>query len=119
MVMGALAVPVPPARPVELALAGVLALAGTTPPRARLADDDRLALRALFAAAATPTGPPSPPVKPPVVETARAKPQPILTGNLVADLGPALDLGFSKTPTGDLSATAFTGPAVKPLPVLR
>ena len=119
IITGALAVPVPPARPVELAMAGILALAGTTPPRARLADDDRLALRALFVAAATPIQPPSPPVKPPVVETARARPQPILTSNIVADLGPALNLGFSKTPTGDLSVTAFTGPAVKPLPVLR
>jgi Bacterial protein of unknown function (DUF882) len=116
---GALAVPMPPARPVELAAAGVLALAGVTPPRARLGDEDRTALRTLFAAAATPTPPPAPAVKPPVVATARAKPQPILTSSLMADLGPALDLGFSANPTGDLSVTAFTGPAVKPLPVLR
>jgi hypothetical protein len=36
----------------------------------------------------------------------------------VADLGPALNLGFSAAPTGDLTSAAFTGPAVKPLPVL-
>jgi hypothetical protein len=90
-----------------------------TPSRARLADDDRAALRALFAAAGTPMPPPSPPVRPPVVATARAKPQPILAGTVVADIGPALNLGFSSAPTGDLVATAFTGPAVKPLPVLR
>ena len=116
---GALGVPMPPARPVELAVATVASLGGMAPPRARLAEDDRTALRALFAAVATPTPPPSPPVRPPVVATARARPQPILTGTVVADLGPALDLGFSSAPTGDLIATAFTGPAVKPLPVLR
>jgi hypothetical protein len=115
----ALGVPVPPARPVDLAGPGVSALAaGMTPARARLVEDDRAALRALFVAAATPTPPPSPPVRPPVA-TARATPQPILAGTVVADLGPALNLGFSSTPTGDLTATAFTGPAVKPLPVLR
>jgi hypothetical protein len=116
---GALGVPMPPARPVELAVATVASLGGMAPPRARLAEDDRTALRALFAAVATPTPPPSPPVRPPVVATARARPQPILAGTVVADLGPALDLGFSSAPTGDLIATAFTGPAVKPLPVLR
>jgi hypothetical protein len=116
---GALGVPMPPARPVELAVAGLMPLAGMTPSRARLADDDRAALRALFAAAGTPMPPPSPPVRPPVVATARAKPQPILAGTVVADIGPALNLGFSSAPTGDLVATAFTGPAVKPLPVLR
>jgi uncharacterized protein YcbK (DUF882 family) len=116
---GALGAPMPPARPVELAAMGPVPVPGTTSPRARLADDDRAALRALFAAAATPTAPSSPPVRPPLVATTRATPQPILTGTLVADIGPALNLGFSSAPTGDLIATAFTGPAVKPLPVLR
>jgi hypothetical protein len=58
-------------------------------------------------------------MRPPVVATSRAKPQPIPTGSVVADLGPALDLGFSSAPNGDLTATAFTGPAVKALPILR
>jgi hypothetical protein len=56
-----------------------------------------------------------------VVATARARPQPIPagSGHVVADLGPALNLGFSSMPTGDLVASTFTGPAVQPLPVLR
>lgn len=110
-------VPMPPARPTQLAAVGISALpAGHASSTVRVAEDDRTALRALFAAATTPS-PPTPPTRP--VATSRTRPQPILTSSLVADLGPALDLGFSAKPNGDLSVTSFTGPAVKPLPVLR
>jgi hypothetical protein len=112
-------VPMPPARPIELA-----AMFSSPPanavPKSGFAQDERTALRALFVAAAT-ASPPPPPARPAPVTTARARPQPIpaASGSVVADLGPALNLGFSSMPTGDLTVTAFTGPAVKPLPVLR
>jgi uncharacterized protein YcbK (DUF882 family) len=108
--------PVPPARPSELAF-GLAVLAAKTAARTSPAEDDRAALKALFGTAAT-ASPPSPPARPIPIATSRAKPQPIVTSSL-AGPGPALDLGFSSTPTGDLTTTAFTGPAVKPLPVLR
>ncbi|MCB8822394.1 DUF882 domain-containing protein [Microvirga rosea] len=33
--------------------------------------------------------------------------------------GPSLNMGFSSKPVGDLATNRFTGPAVKPLPVVR
>jgi hypothetical protein len=72
-------------------------------------------MRALFATAASPSGA-TDPRKP--VATARAKPQPITTASLVVATGPVLSLGFSARAT-DLSTASFTGPAVKPLPILR
>ena len=109
-------VPIPPMRPVELASLGPAPASGRLGP----AQDDRSALKALFVAAATPTQPPAA-AQPAPVATSRATPRPIPRGgsSLLADLGPALNLRFSSAPTGDLVATAFTGPAVKPLPVLR
>ena len=41
------------------------------------------------------------------------------SGNLVTAAGSGLHLGFSADPMGGLSPNRFTGPAVKPLPVLR
>jgi uncharacterized protein YcbK (DUF882 family) len=107
----------PPVRPTDLAF-GLAALAAKVAARSAPAADDRTALKALFVAAATPSPPPAP-ARPAPVATSRARPQPIVTSNLVADLGPALNLGFTATLTSDLTTTAFTGPAVKPLPVLR
>jgi hypothetical protein len=105
--------PLPPARPVALA-----ALVNIPLPPMRLepkpASDDRAGLRALFAAAVTPPAP-----QPVRIAISRTKQQPILAGTVVADLGPALNLRFSPGTASDLSPTAFTGPAVKPLPVLR
>jgi hypothetical protein len=117
MTAAAIDVPVPPARPTDLA-SGLAALAAKVAARIGPAQDDRAALKALFVAAATPSPPPAP-ERPVPVATSRATPQPIVTSSLVAGFGPALDLGFSSAPTGDLTTTAFTGPAVKPLPVLR
>ena len=77
--------------------------------------DDKAALRALFAAAAT-TPSPASRAK---VATSRTKPQPVAAGELLADMGPTLNLRLASNPTNDLSASRFTGPAVKPLPVLR
>jgi len=52
-------------------------------------------------------------------QPARAKPQPVAGTELVTAQGPALKLGFSSSPNGDLTPGRFTGPAVKALPVLR
>ena len=147
LVAGLTETPLPPARPVALAAAGVLPLPDRpgavapalvaaapattvvptpTPPARTEAliqaapssappASDRGALRALFATAISPAGA-TDSRKP--VPTARAKPQPITTASLVVATGPVLSLGFSASPT-DLSTASFTGPAVKPLPVLR
>jgi uncharacterized protein YcbK (DUF882 family) len=77
--------------------------------------DERAALRALFAAAADE---PEPRAQPGLA-TARAKPAPVAPASLVAGPGPGLKLGFSQAPAGDLGSGRFTGPAVKPLPVMR
>jgi uncharacterized protein YcbK (DUF882 family) len=123
--------PLPPSRPVELAAAVpaplppsrfvtsspdvAVAAAANTEPKGP-APDERAALRALFAAVGTGGGV----TTGGNVPTARAKSQPVAPGgNVVATLGPALNLGFSSNPNGDLNAARFTGPAVKPVPVLR
>jgi hypothetical protein len=98
--------PTPPARTEAL----IQAAPSSAPPAS-----DRGALRALFATAISPAGA-TDSRKP--VPTARARPQPITTASLVVATGPVLSLGFSASPT-DLSTASFTGPAVKPLPVLR
>ncbi|WP_210496750.1 DUF882 domain-containing protein [Microvirga antarctica] len=41
------------------------------------------------------------------------------TARALMTAGPSLDMGFSAKPMGDLATNRFTGPAVKPLPVLR
>lgn len=112
-------VPLPPARPVELASLG----AGPVPADARgraaaaasPAGDEKAQLRALFAAAATSTTSASR-VK---VATTRAKANEDAPGGLVAEPHAGLAAGFSKKPTADLAGARFTGPAVKALPVLR
>jgi hypothetical protein len=122
--------PMPPARPVELASAAMIALPSRTdadgnsgfekefaaiPAAApRLSAEERVQLRALFAAAASGAAP-APRVK---VATARARPQGDAPNGLVSAPSAGLAMGFSGKP-GDLSASRFTGPAVEPLPVLR
>ena len=116
--LGFAAHPTPPARPLAPTPARVdsvsetaaLQQSGTKP-----ASDDKAALRALFAAVATS---PSPALRAKVA-TSRAKPQPVATGDLLAGAGAALNMSFASKPADDLSASRFTGPAVKPLPVLR
>jgi uncharacterized protein YcbK (DUF882 family) len=122
--------PMPPARPVELASAMMIPAATRTDAGAgagfvkdpsdapaaapRLSPDDRVQLRALFAAAAS-GATPEPRVK---VATARAKPRNDAPGGLVSAPSAGLAMGFSGRP-GDLAGNRFTGPAIKALPVLR
>ncbi|WP_246179840.1 DUF882 domain-containing protein [Microvirga thermotolerans] len=49
---------------------------------------------------------------------ARAKEPPVAARALLT-AGPSLQMGFSAKPVGDLATNRFTGPAVKPLPVVR
>ncbi|WP_245416141.1 DUF882 domain-containing protein [Microvirga sp. 17 mud 1-3] len=49
---------------------------------------------------------------------ARAKEHPA-TARALLTAGPSLQMGFSSKPVGDLATNRFTGPAVKPLPVVR
>jgi hypothetical protein len=129
--------PLPPSRPVALAAADAVplpdrpgaiepalvvpapaALAAPLPPRREAPPPetgDRGGLRALFAAAAS--MPASSGARKPVA-TARAKAQPITTASLATSAGPVLNLRFSAA-APELTTAAFTGPAVKPLPVLR
>ena len=130
MVLAALTdAPLPPPRPIQLAAAGMLPLrsadvattaAVSVAPKPGLAQEERAALRALFATVANDSKP-LPRVQLPRVQvvTSRAQPLPPAHGVMVADLGPALNLRFSANPTGDLSTTRFTGPAVKFLAFLR
>jgi uncharacterized protein YcbK (DUF882 family) len=119
--------PMPPARPFELASAMIalptrtdagpgpsLPKASPEAPRPALSPDERAQLRALFAAASSGAAP-APRAR---VATARAKPQGDAPGGLVAEPSAGLAMGFSGKPA-ELSGNRFTGPAVKPLPVLR
>lgn len=114
------AIPAPPLPPRRVALASL----DPSPPLPRVmatgsVNDDKSALRSLFAVAASDSAPkPQAPVK---IAATRARPQApaAASGGAMVPTGPTLNLGFSKAPTGDLTSTAFTGPAVKPLPVLR
>ncbi|HEX2727365.1 MAG TPA: DUF882 domain-containing protein [Beijerinckiaceae bacterium] len=121
--------PLPPQRPVQVAAAGMLPLrsadvattaAVNLAPRPGFAPDERAALRALFATVANDSKP-LPRVQLPRVQvvTSRARPLPLAPGVMVADLGPTLNLRLSANPTGDLSTTRFTGPAVKFLTLVR
>jgi uncharacterized protein YcbK (DUF882 family) len=117
---GVAAHPAPPARGVLSPAAAkgadpVSETASVSQSGAKPNADDKAALRALFAAAAT-TSSPASRAK---VATSRTKPQPVAAGELLADMGPTLNLRLASNPTNDLSASRFTGPAVKPLPVLR
>lgn len=111
--------PMPPTRPGALARSepSVDPAPRSTPSPA---GDERTALRALFGQATSNAAPKAQAqVK---VAAARAKPQAPPAGvaaGIAPDGGPTLNLGFSSKPTGDLSPTRFTGPAVKPLPILR
>lgn len=49
---------------------------------------------------------------------AKAKEHPA-TARALLTAGPSLQMGFSSKPVGELATNRFTGPAVKPLPVVR
>ena len=58
----------------------------------------------------------SPPAKAPPARTA---PQPVTALSALMSAEPSIHMGFSDKPVGDLATNRFTGPAVKPLPVVR
>jgi uncharacterized protein YcbK (DUF882 family) len=110
--------PAPPARPFAVAALvrpaeRVEAVPARAPERPAT-DDERMALRALFAAAATP----GPAADAPRVAAARTRTRPDAPAGFVADASPNLALGFSDD-SADLPPARFTGPAVKALPVRR
>lgn len=113
--------PLPPNRPIEIASIGAVSVPGATGPRpdavvARTADaEDRAQLRDLFAAVASDTSIGAPAR----VATARTQLRSEAPSGLVGGSGAGLKLGFSPRPVADLGANRFTGPAVKPLPILR
>jgi uncharacterized protein YcbK (DUF882 family) len=100
-----------PARPVAVASLGPAAVTALAP-----------------VAAHPPVPMPKPAAAPPALRAAapasptatmRPKATPVSSGSLVTAAGSGLDLGFSADPLGGLSPNRFTGPAVKPLPVIR
>jgi uncharacterized protein YcbK (DUF882 family) len=105
--------PLPPMRPHArpVAVASLDPRSATPVPSAPAVagkGEDRFQLRALFSdAAGTPEA-----------TSTKPKPRPAPAENVAVAAAP-LNLGFSAKPMGDLSASRFTGPAVKPLPVLR
>jgi hypothetical protein len=118
--------PLPPVRPRDLpvareATAGVWpgAMAPLKANLQRVADmkpDEQIALRTLFGRVAGDAALRSSPR----VVLARVQTRRTWSSDMEVDLRPAeLDLGFMSVSSTDLSVTHFTGPAVKPLPVLR
>ena len=111
--------PLPPARPGARSI--LVAAAGSPPvqvvesdhspsPSAHGINEDRIRLRTLLVdAAIAPT---------PQIRAPDARPQPV-PSSPVAKAPSVLAMGFSSAPMGDLTTTRFTGPAVKPLPILR
>lgn len=59
------------------------------------------------------------PVVPAKVAEATKVKAPMTGTRALMTAGPSLAMGFSQTPMGDLATNRFTGPAVKPLPVIR
>jgi hypothetical protein len=137
--------PLPPARPSALAesnpIPGIPELRGATSLVADLASDPhplpppRPDIRPVAVAAASPIDIPVPtgstikdvvkeekPKTRPVAEAksppAPKKPPATALGALLS-AEPSLSMGFSSKPMGDLATNRFTGPAVKPLPVMR
>jgi uncharacterized protein YcbK (DUF882 family) len=111
--------PLPPARP---GARSILVAAAGSPPAlvpeaevspsalARETTEDRTRLRSLLADAAIAPAP--------QVRASDPKP-PAAPSSPVANAPAVLAMGFSTAPMGDLTTNRFSGPAVKPLPVLR
>lgn len=89
------AITVAAAAPIDMPITG-----STAPTRAALKDEKAK---------------PAPPAK--VADAAKSKP--VTTARALMTAGPSLDMGFSSKPMGDLATNRFTGPAVKPLPIVR
>jgi hypothetical protein len=119
VVFAAIAHPLPPARPaqpIQVAAVGPITLpaAPAAAPAPALLKEEREHLRALFAQALTAQAVPTRATRTTVAAVRIEKAMP--PGALAR--GPILALGFSTKPA-DLAADRFSGPAVKPLPVLR
>jgi uncharacterized protein YcbK (DUF882 family) len=111
--------PLPPVRPGARSI--LVAAAGSSPAlvpeaevspsaQAREMKEDRTRLRSLLADAAIAPAP--------RVHASDSKPQ-AAPSSPAANAPAVLAMGFSSAPMGDLTTTRFSGPAVKPLPVLR
>jgi hypothetical protein len=129
--------PLPPARPGSLAatnpIPGIPELRGSTEMAAvqHPLPPPRPDLRPIVVAAASPVDIPvtgSTPrelakAKPAAVPEAKAPPAakkpPTTALSALMSAEPSLHMGFSSKPVGDLATNRFTGPAVKPLPVVR
>jgi uncharacterized protein YcbK (DUF882 family) len=129
--------PLPPARPGSLAatnpIPGTPELRGATEMAAvqHPLPPPRPDLRPIVVAAASPVDIPvtgSTPrelakAKPAAVPEAKAPPvakkPPTTALSALMSAEPSLHMGFSSKPVGDLATNRFTGPAVKPLPVMR
>jgi uncharacterized protein YcbK (DUF882 family) len=114
--------PRPSARPIAVAALGAIPTAPAQPPVAtpepasrEHGKDDRAMLRSLFSDAAVSKA--TAPVRAPAPTTVAKAPTVVPASAFAAT--PSLNMGFSSKPTGDLSTSRFTGPAVKPLPALR
>jgi hypothetical protein len=81
----------------------------------RLGEDERGQLKALFAAATSASAP----TRAAPVATAHTRAQPLDVASLLTADTAVLQVGFSTAPADDLPQNRFTGPAVKPLPILR
>jgi uncharacterized protein YcbK (DUF882 family) len=110
--------PLPPARPGAHSI--LVAVAGSPPVRGAESDrspsasagvinEDRIQLRTLLVDAAVAPAP--------QIRAHEARPQAVSSSPVAKT--PVLAMGFSSAPMGDLTTTRFTGPAVKPLPILR
>jgi uncharacterized protein YcbK (DUF882 family) len=81
-----------------------------------VASDMKAVLRALFASARV--SEPASPGRIVRVMMSRTKPVSVQASLLTGGLGPQFNLRLSESPSFDLSPASFSGPAVKPLPVL-
>jgi hypothetical protein len=99
--------PLPPARPTSITVASAspldMPITGSTSSTRVPAHEERPRSA-------------SPVVTPKLAEATKVK-APAAPALMTA--APSLAMGFSQKPMGDLATNRFTGPAVKPLPVLR
>ena len=121
----------PRPRPIEVATAGDMPVLGSLAPlppmrpgepvgarpaaTLRVGEDERGQLKALFAAATSASAP----TRAAPVATAHTRAQPLDVASLLTADTAVLQVGFSTAPADDLPQNRFTGPAVKPLPILR
>ena len=63
--------------------------------------------------------PPRPLAAPGLGTPSNAGKPPVTALSALMSAEPSLHMGFSSRPVGDLATNRFTGPAVKPLPVVR